>query len=494
MTLLSPPTFFRVLVLTGVIVPPLVVRLGWAPGSLCLLSLFACMVWLFWSIRARAAGVMLVFVVAAFAASVLSGPLPNLGSADPAGRDTLELAAEWAGSNDFRSDLPVVVHIVLDEMVSTGAMTDDLGDGHAIREALYASASAHGMRIFDSVYSRRYYSGVALPNLMNAEFEGRTDVSQLTSEIETVVEQNAYFAEMARRGYRTAVFQTAVMDFCKTPDVRFCQTFQSFDPAEGTRMGRSMNDRVLGLSETLLRTYEPGYLSNFGLDALSHVFGISSGDARVHGAAGRYDPQGFVAWFGHFAAFVERAPRGTHVYAHFLVPHAPYLLSQSCAVGGTVSTGYSLASQVPNESARDAARLRHYSDYFGQVACVGRKVDELLDRLDGIETFRDATIVIHGDHGSRISNGFQVEDLESRDLIDNYATYFAIRTPGLTPGTDCEFTSLPQIFRRFMNPDAAGTAEPRGPLPVLVATRAAEGARVEVPMPRFGCAAAVPQD
>lgn len=485
----SRSAFFRILGLVAVVVPPLAVMLGWAPGSLCLVSLFACLLWLFWSIRARAAGVMLVFVAAAFATSVLSEPVPNLGSADPAGRDTDDLASEWAGSNDFRSDRPIVIHIVLDEMASTGAMTDDLGGGNAVRQALYTSAAAHGMRIFDSVYSRRYYSGVALPNLMNAEFEGRTDVSQLTSEIQTDVEQNAYFAEMARRGYHTAVFQTAVMDFCKAPDVRLCQTFQSFDPAEGARTGRSMRDRVLNLSETLLRVYEPGYISKFGLGALSDVFGISSGDARVNGAAGRYDPQGFVAWFGHFAAFVERVPRGTHVYAHFLVPHAPYLLSQACAVGGTVSTGYSLASQVPDKSARRSVRLRHYSDYLDQVACVGRKVDELLDRLEGIETFRDATIVIHGDHGSRISNGFQWEDLEPRDLIDNYATYFAIKTPGLQPGTDCEFTSLPQIFRRFMNTGASGLPDQGPPLPVLVATRASEGARVEVPMPRFGCAA-----
>lgn len=486
-------TILRLLGVVGIVAPPLLVRFGMAPAAVCLVTVLVCMFWLFWAMRARAAGLMIVVLAVVLAGTVLSGPAPNLG-ADNGERNAVRLAAEWADGDRSRSDLPIVVHIVLDEMVSTGAMTDELDGGRALREALYESATAHGMRTFDSVYSRRYYSGVSLPNLMNAEFDGRTAASQLTSEIQEVVKDNAYFADMARRGYRTAVFQTAIMDFCASNDVRMCQTFRSFDPAEGIRLGRSTADRALSLSETLLRTYEPGYIAQFGLSVLSSVYGVGGGDARVQGSAGRYDPQGFVAWFNHFAAFVERAPRGTHVFAHFLVPHAPYLLGADCQVRGSVMTGYSLASRVPDENARRLARLRYYADYLRQAACVMSRIDVLLGRLDTIEAFRDATIVIHGDHGSRISNGFRIEDLGPRDLVDNYATYFAVRAPGVTPGVDCDFTSLPQVFRRLMGPPAGEAALDSAPLPVLVATRAAAGARVEVPMPRFGCAAGQPSN
>ena len=54
---------------------------------------------------------------------------------------------------------------------------------------------------------------------------------------------------------------------------------------------------------------------------------------------------------------------------------------------------------------------------------------------------------------------------------------------GLLDATDCEFTSLPQIFRRRMSKEVSA---PQPPLPVFVDRRA--GGRAEAPMPRFGCA------
>jgi hypothetical protein len=207
------------------------------------------------------------------------------------------------------------------------------------------------------------------------------------------------------------------------------------------------------------------------------------------GTEGRFDAQRFPGWFDRFASFVSHVPRGSHVFAHFMVPHSPYLLTRDCLVSGTFNAGYYLGREVPDPAAREAARRRFTDAYLAQVQCVASRIDELLDAMAGRPELADARVIIHGDHGSRISVGNVLEDYEPRDFVANYAAYFAVKAPGVSPGVDCEFLSLPEAFGRYADPEA-----PRPPLdrprpPVVVDSRAAAGRKVETPMPVFGCAA-----
>ena len=167
------------------------------------------------------------------------------------------------------------------------------------------------------------------------------------------------------------------------------------------------------------------------------------------------------------------------------MPHAPYLLLESCVVSGKADHGYVL-SQYPL-SQRAEKRDDYFERYLRQVRCVESKMDDFMNAIRQSENFRDAVIIIHGDHGSRISNGDVLEDYTQRDFVDNYATFFAVRSPGLPAGIDCEFVSLPEVFRRYA---ARSVHRQSGaPLPVIVVSRNTTNPRVEAPMPLFGCAA-----
>lgn len=481
-TLFTRVTVLRLVGACAVVLPPLLIAAGVVPPHAVLGSLFA----LFWLLLrllgGHAPGLMVVFLIAALASTVATRPMPNFRAHAGDARDGAHAVVQWREKQPFR-DLPIYVHVVFDEMMSTGAIPGE-GIGPQVRQSLY-SLERHGVRTFDSIYSRRYYSGVSLPNMMNAEFEGDFGSDAERSAIQTSVSNNSYFAEMARRGYRTAVFQTAVMDFCTAQEVTWCETFRSFDPASGVAQSRTSSDRVLSLSESMLRVYEPGGIPQLGLEFLHRSYGVGGQQSRIHGTAGRYDPQGFVPWFQRFLAFLEEAPRGSHVFAHFLVPHAPYLLSAGCDVGGTVSTGYSLAKQEPAQERRVALKREQYAEYLDQLGCVAAQLDGMFTRLGRLERYRDATIIVHGDHGSRISNGFAIEEVDERDLVDNYATYFAVKAPVVSAGVDCRFQSLPQVFRMVVR----GVDAVEEPVDVLVALRGSADERVPTRMPLFGCAA-----
>jgi hypothetical protein len=445
----------------------------------------------FWRIRAHLPSILLVFIAVLFAAVVVTHRLPKLRADRNDAREADDLSRKWAASGRFNENLPIVVHLVFDEMMSTGGMTSDLPGGERTRRLLLDFGEKHAFRVFDSVYSRYWTTGRAIPNMMNREYLGRTSMdpnSQLPYDPETrsfSLETNAYFEDMAGRGYRTAVFQVPFMNFCANRNVDLCETFDSFDPGGGESTVTDSPTLRVNLWQTVLRAYAPSYTSSIGQKILARAYALGTSEVGVQGLANRYDAQRFPEWFDRFTRFTAAVPRGTHVFAHFLVPHAPYFLLESCVVSGKEDTGYYLA--YPPK--RPEMRSDFYNRYLGQVRCVANELDRFMATIGRSENFRDALIVIHGDHGSRISSGDTLEDYNQRDFVDNYATFFAVRSPAVKPGVDCELVSLPEVFRRYAARGVQSRPRTGAPLPVIVQSRAVGNAEVEAPMPPFGCAA-----
>ena len=454
---------------------------GLLPGAFGLAALLFVAVGVYWPLRDRVQEVLLVFVSIFLLMIVIGSPHPRLSRAQQAE----ELRHSWAASGRLDDRLPVVLHLVFDEMMSPGAIDTTLPTGASTREALYALGARYGLRTFDSVYSRSFFSGVSLPNLFNVEHAGQSGQAPRSTKPLERVRENAYFDEMAQQGYRTVVFQTSVMNFCANDNVDMCETFPSFDPDVPGAGGSDLASRTLHLSKVLLGSYDPSYVSRFGRWLLSPG-GAAAVDARRLGTADRFDVQGFPAWFDRFIGFVEGVPRGTHVFTHVLVPHGPYLLSGDCATTGEAKIGYYLGSRFTDLGARAQARREYFTAYFAQVDCVRSRLAAFFEAVNRNPALQDARIIIHGDHGSRISVGNLFEDYEEEDYVANYGTYFAVRAPGIQAGLDCRFLSLAEAFRE------SGVAPGLPPLdrsnpPVVVQSKVETDAFIEAPMPRFGC-------
>jgi hypothetical protein len=479
-----------VFAITAVVV--LLVFVGMLPPLAGAMAVALVVAAVFWLIRAQLPSILLVFVAVLLVSVVFTHRLPKMRPDRVEAQEGDQLSKKWAASGTFNDKLPVVIHLVFDEMLSVGAMTDDLPTAEQTREALLDFGVKHSFRTFDSVYSRSYYTAESIPHMMHREYLGRTGMDSfytLTLNPRTnaySVADNAYFDDMARRGYRTVVFQSNYIDFCANENVDLCETLDSFDPGKDSA-GLDTPTRRVSLWQTVLRAYEPSYTSKLGERLVARAYGLKTRDAEVIGAGGRYDVHRFPEWFDRFTRFTSNVPRGTHVFAHFLVPHAPYLLLESCVVSGKLENVRELNRFPVTE--REKKRLEYYENYFGQVRCVANKLDDFMTALGKSDKFRDAVVVIHGDHGSRISVSDVLEDYGKRDFVDNYAAFFAVRSPAAPAGLDCEFTSLPEVFRRYMQPGAAAAPRSGPHLPVIVLSRNAGNNKVEAPMPAFGCGA-----
>jgi sulfatase-like protein len=456
------------------------IAIGALPAVFGLVAITIVAAVVYWTVRDRAQNILLVFVSVFLALIVVNGPTPRLS--DPKGLERLQQL--W-NRGAFDDRLPVVLHLVFDEMMSPGAIAEDLPGAVPARQSLYALGERYGLRTYDSVYSRAYFSGVSIPNLFNAEYRGKMGVSDRFPKLLEQTPQNAYFDDMKARGYRTIVFQTSHLDFCGNPSVDMCETFPSFDPRVIQSNARpDLRARATHVLSVLLRSYEPSYVSLYGRRLMT---GSERDENAVRtGTEERFDVQGFPAWFDRFVGFVETVPRGSHVFAHFMVPHAPYFLNAECGSTTDGGAGYYLGDRFPGATERAEARRRSYASYLAQLQCVSSRIGIFLEAVARNPELRDARLIIHGDHGSRISAGQLIGDHGRDDYISNYATYFAVRAPGVAPGLDCRLLSLAEAFRER----AAASPSPidRPTPPVLVQSAAGSDAVVEAPMPTFGCA------
>jgi arylsulfatase A-like enzyme len=99
-------------------------------------------------------------------------------------------------------------------------------------------------------------------------------------------------------------------------------------------------------------------------------------------------------------------------------------------------------------------REEAYRRYFEQTTCLLGMLDDLFDAMRDRGIFDRATIIVHGDHGSRITIHDPVfenaERLSPRDLIDAYSALFAIRMPGVASGYDTQMRSVQDLFGEYI--------------------------------------------
>ncbi len=137
----------------------------------------------------------------------------------------------------------------------------------------------------------------------------------------------------------------------------------------------------------------------------------------------------------------------------------------------------------PND---EETRRQRYRQYFGQVQCGISMMRQFLESLDSRGLLAEATIVIQGDHGSRITIGDKrksaVDDFSPRDLRDVHSTLFAIRRPGISVGTDDRQISVSELIRHHLIDDGIQKLVPDSPHVYITGTA---DHYVRIPLPPF---------
>jgi hypothetical protein len=253
---------------------------------------------------------------------------------------------------------------------------------------------------------------------------------------------------MLERGYRVSVIESDHMDVC--PDAMRgtidCSTYSISFPHPDVLAALQLDERIRVLAQQLQNDY-------FGLGRPRQVglyrlltFAMA-GKERLHHFPMMHTLLSRPV-LAEALARMRGAGRGELYFIHLLEPHYPYVFRADCSIRPFSEWRAPIAERDGAPSTTWAMRYRLY---WEQIQCVWKQVDELLAVVNANEQLKDAIILLHSDHGSRIrAPKTEAVDEAQRD-DDLHSALFAVRGPGILPGVDERSIGLVDAFAEALN-------------------------------------------
>ena len=359
------------------------------------------------------------------------------------------------------TDRGPIIHLILDQQIGIDGLIDAIPGASEMRHELRTLYEKAGFRVYGSAFTHFPATLESLPNLMNNSVEPNARRWVRVVNGRNRLTENRWFRHLKAQGYAIDVLQTHYIDFCADPaaPVWRCETYNLGD----VRFVHDLDVGALEKSQYLVLysffvDYEPlNRALQLGWHATGKVSALIGFDLPTWNLeALSPSTVNSLNAMDRVADRFETIGPGQAYIAHLLLPHDPYVLEENCEVKSRFGdwTGRKSALWwwlVPADPARQ--RVRH-QEYFKQMRCLNRRLAALLEILDRRGLADQATVIIHGDHGSMITSLEPVSRvaaaLSSQDIISSYSTLFAVKAPGLAPGLDPEFSSIQGLFARHV--------------------------------------------
>lgn len=369
------------------------------------------------------------------------------------------MAQTLQAKSRFLSTRPAIVHLVVDSHLGLDGMALGPDAYRTLRAEQVAFFTKRGFQLYPRAYSRHSSTMESLPYLFSYGLNS-SDVHIVDNQY-AVPEQLPYFADLDSFGYKISAVLPNYVDLCIKQRMTHCRTFHNSALTSMLETNMGGFDRAKVFAFTLLRLATwPSSVARAFQRELNDFFGT---EGRLPHNRNQIFPLASIEQLDRFSNELTDLRSGEARFGHFLLPHDPYVLNADCRVKPEAAW---LDEHGPGA---EAARELSYADH---VRCLQRRIDRLLDVLDRTKAGREAIVLIHGDHGSRISRGQPFvggPELSRREMLMSYSTLFAIRIPGEQAGEIPGTYALDELMADFRARDFASAPRPRvTPAEVLI--------------------------
>ena len=348
------------------------------------------------------------------------------------------------------TSLPPYIHIILDEHIGIEGIPGYADPGQKYGTKLKNNYIEQGFLVFGRAYSRYHMTKDSTASFLNFKPMNKPYESRAKG----MIRPNGLFEMLSEQGYIINIFQSSHNSYC--------------DKEVEYRLGKCIAYRV-DVSHTANGpiTILSGLLDKMKiLNRLSEISKSLGFSGLIKPGSG---PGTTVSEFNRHINFLGEGKKGNAYFLHLLMPHFHWFYDENCsykikkwAFLNKDETSYSEPS--PMWFGRRAfnkkdypfdQRKKNYSSYLEQVKCTHKMIDRLLSKLDTNPETKGSTIVIQGDHGSRIASYLPfvefADQITKEEYIQFFSTFFAVRGPNHTPGYDRRPIALDELMRSLIS-------------------------------------------
>ena len=307
--------------------------------------------------------------------------------------------------------LPPILHLVMDEHAAISQLPGDM--------VAEISILLEDFRLYPDAYSPFSFTPYAMTATLNPDLKDE-EISPDSLRNRWLIEPNAWFEHLTAKGYVISVHQPHLLDYCLGGDiVDRCYTYNAFSVGYLADLEFPIATKL-----KLLINYLMPWLQDL------HDFPIylwpTAGNRAVDDAA----------------LLLEKGARGRAFFMHFTTPHGPFIYDRNCQQQGNLETWNSVTSYE-----------NLLNEYHGQMRCAWRQIERLLLVLKENDEWKDAIILLHGDHGLRFFLDGKPDPARDPDRVvaaSELMTLLTVRHPTLAPGTQPGRIEIPRALNALM--------------------------------------------
>lgn len=355
--------------------------------------------------------------------------------------------------NNEKAGTPVL-HVILDEHAGIAAFPDEVISDSG-RYAYMKPYLDRGFLVFTHAYTADFLTQKSIARLFNKTLEDPTQTLRLDKDPPrwTLLRADNLNIISSNRNLRWYGFDRLNL----APDIETVSFIRNLNLSHigsiDSRSSLSFKDRlVVGFSSGLRWLY-----ADFKSPLAPIIAAASTSLSRTYRSVGALSKLDFLS--SSISELAELSAGGWYGFIHVLVPHAPVTYNENCKL---LPVDDWISSNKPEGGMRDISnRNVRYAGHLRQAKCTSRTFLDGVDLLKQQPSWSNMTVLVHGDHGSRIG----LEDLsipigESSSEIqklDAYSTFLAIRLPGSTKGRIInEPVRIDDIFNQLIMNDFNG--------------------------------------
>jgi len=342
------------------------------------------------------------------------------------------------------SELPILIHIIMDEHAGIDALMALEGAGPEIAQETISFYQDNDFTLYNGAYSQYFETSISLGHAFNLQTNVDQAIVAAAKETKRYdLSRNEYFDRLQEMGFELNIYSNDYINLCNPGEIEGinCFPYKYKDLSVLRQFPMSTYDRSVVIGNVYLSfvNYFIWFKELFRI-----ILNVGDDDDPKQETAEQV--RGFKTLTFHFPfpltgmqqfnillARLDTAKPGEAFIMHILHPHFPYMLNADCSVLPMSEWGMYRFSGNPYNSNSPFGRKIKYENYVEQLSCINTMMGSLMDKLDEIGLKRRAVIILHGDHGSRITLRDPIysefEKMSDADYLDDFSTLFAVRLP-----------------------------------------------------------------